>query len=179
VRLHGDAVRVLDGWNARDEGQESLRLAFLEHLAEHADGVWRECVPGHITASTAVLDANGTRVLLTLHRKLKMWLQLGGHCEPGDPTLSDAALREATEESGMAGLRLLPGPVAIDRHLVPCHPGGSYHYDVQYVAIAPVGVREQISDESDALKWFEVDALPEETDEALRRLVARSVERVA
>jgi 8-oxo-dGTP pyrophosphatase MutT (NUDIX family) len=179
LALHRDAARVLSEWAAPDEGQEKLRLGFLEHLAEHADGMWRECVPGHLTASTAVLDTSGTRVLLTLHRKLKMWLQLGGHCEVGDATLAGAALREAAEESGMAGLRLLPGPVSIDRHLVPCHPGGSYHFDVQYVAIAPAGVRARISDESDDLKWFGVTALPADTDEALRRLVARSVQRIA
>lgn len=169
---------MLSEWAAPDEQQEKARIEFLEHLAGHPDGMWRECVPGHITASTAVLDASRTRVLLTLHRKLKMWLQLGGHCEPGDLTLADAALREATEESGIEGLRQLPGPVSVDRHLVPCHPGGSYHYDVQYAAIAPPGVQERISEESDALAWFPVDALPDETDDALRRLVARTTRSV-
>lgn len=176
--LHRDAVRVLGEWAAPDEPQEKSRIEFLEHLAVHTDGMWRECVPGHLTASTAVLDPSGTKVLLTLHRKLKMWLQLGGHCEPGDLTLAGAALREATEESGIEGLVQLPEPVSIDRHLVPCHPGGSFHYDVQYTAIAPHGAQERISDESDALAWFPIDALPAQTDDALRRLVARSVQRL-
>ncbi|WP_233358555.1 NUDIX hydrolase [Thermomonospora amylolytica] len=173
--LHADAMRVLTGWRAPDAGQDRLRVEFLRHLDRHPDGVWRECVPGHITASTAVLDESRTRVLLTLHGKIKAWLQLGGHCEPGDSSLAGAALREATEESGIAGLRLHPVPVQVDRHFVRCHPEGSYHLDVQYVAIAPAGAGHRISAESDDLRWFPVDALPEPTDDALRRLVARAV----
>jgi 8-oxo-dGTP pyrophosphatase MutT (NUDIX family) len=172
--LHGDAVRVLTGWTAPSDSQNLLRAEFLGHLAAHGDGMWRECAAGHLTASTAVLDATGTRVLLTLHSKIKAWLQLGGHCEPADRTLAQAALREATEESGIEGLRLLPDLVQIDRHRVGCHPGGSWHLDVQYVAYAPAGARELVSDESDELRWFPVGALPETADDALRRLVARA-----
>lgn len=176
--LYADAVRVLDGWRAPDEGQERARLEFLRHLEEHpSDGLWRECAAGHITASTAVLDASRSRVLLTLHAKIKAWLQLGGHCEPGDATLADAALREATEESGIAGLRPLPGPVQLDRHAVRCHPRGTWHLDVQYVAIAPRDARHRVSEESDDLAWFPVDALPEPTDDVVRALVARALTR--
>jgi 8-oxo-dGTP pyrophosphatase MutT (NUDIX family) len=173
-RLHADAVRVLGQWRAPDDAQERLRREFLDHLDTHPDGVWRECAAGHVTASTAVLDAWGAKVLLTLHSKIKAWLQLGGHCEPGDATLSQAALREATEESGITGLRMLPRPVQLDRHPVRCHPGGSFHLDVQYVAIAPADARHEASDESDDLRWFPVDALPGRSDDALRRLVARA-----
>lgn len=174
--LYGDAVRVLSDWRAPDAGQDRIRREFLRHLEEYpADGMWRACAAGHITASTAVLDASRSRVLLTLHAKVKAWLQLGGHCEPGDATLAGAALREATEESGIAGLRLLPEPVQLDRHAVRCHPQGSWHLDVQYAAIAPEGARYTVSDESDDLGWFPVTDLPEPTDDPVRRLVARAV----
>ncbi|TDD89370.1 NUDIX domain-containing protein [Actinomadura rubrisoli] len=173
--MYADAVRVLRGWSAPDADQERVRLEFLRHLEEHpADGLWRECAAGHLTASTAVLDASRSRVLLTLHAKIKAWLQLGGHCEPADRTLAGAALREATEESGIAGLRLLPGPVQLDRHAVRCHPQGTWHLDVQYVAIAPQDARHAVSDESDDLAWFPVDALPETSDDVVRALVARA-----
>ncbi|WP_131743056.1 NUDIX hydrolase [Actinomadura roseirufa] len=176
--LYADAVRVLESWRAPDAAQEGLRRDFLRHLEEHpADGLWRECAAGHVTASTAVLDASRSRVLLTLHAKVKAWLQLGGHCERGDATLADAALREAAEESGIDGLRLLPGPVQLDRHAVRCHPQGTWHLDVQYVAIAPAGARHAVSDESDDLAWFSVDGLPEQADDAVRSLVARAVSR--
>jgi 8-oxo-dGTP pyrophosphatase MutT (NUDIX family) len=175
VSLHADAVRVLSGWRPGDEHQDALRREFLAHLAAHDDGMWRECVVGHLTASAAVLDASGERVLLTLHPKAKLWLQLGGHCERGDTSLAGAALREATEESGIEGLRLLPGPVRVDRHRVWCH-GGSYHLDVQYTAVAPANARVTISAESDDLRWFALDAIPDPADDVLRRLVTASAE---
>jgi 8-oxo-dGTP pyrophosphatase MutT (NUDIX family) len=173
--LHADAVRVLSDWSPPDAGQSALRRDFLAHLSAHADGMWRECVKGHLTASAAVLDSTGERVLLTLHPKAGLWLQLGGHCELDDVSLAGAALREAEEESGIEGLRLLPGPVRVDRHSVWCH-GGSYHLDVQYTAVAPPGAREKISDESDDLRWFALDAIPDQADDVLRRLVAASRE---
>jgi 8-oxo-dGTP pyrophosphatase MutT (NUDIX family) len=171
--LHADAVRVLSDWRPSDAGQDALRREFLAHLAEYADGMWRECVAGHLTASTAVLDATGERVLLTLHPKAKLWLQLGGHCERDDTSLERAALREAAEESGIEGLRLLPGPIRVDRHRVWCH-GGSYHLDVQYAAVAPPDARVRISEESDDLRWFPLEAVPEPADDVLRRLVEAS-----
>ena len=117
MTLHDDAVLVLKAY----EGQPELRQAYLDHLSAHPeDGMWKACTDGHLTASALVVDPSRGRVLLTLHKKLKMWLQMGGHCEPGDLTLADAALREATEESGIPGLTLLPGgPVRLDRHPIP------------------------------------------------------------
>ncbi|CAM5464872.1 NUDIX domain-containing protein OS=Streptomyces alboniger OX=132473 GN=CP975_23655 PE=4 SV=1 [Streptomyces alboniger] len=100
--------------------------------------------------------------------KLRMWLQMGGHCEPADDTLAAAALREGTEESGISGLRLLPGgPVRLDRHRTPC----AWHLDVQYAALAPSGAVEAISDESLDLRWFAYDEVTDVADESVVRLV--------
>ncbi|MFD5817668.1 NUDIX hydrolase [Streptomyces sp. NPDC127038] len=166
MSLHDDAVLVLKGY----EGQEELRQVYLDHLSEHPDGMWKACHAGHVTASALVIDPSRGRVLLTLHRKLRMWLQMGGHCEPGDATLAAAALREATEESGVAGLTLLPGgPVTLDRHAIPapCH----WHLDVQYAAIAPADAVEAISDESLDLRWFAYDEVAEVADDSVVRLL--------
>jgi 8-oxo-dGTP pyrophosphatase MutT (NUDIX family) len=167
--LHSNVRAVLSGWVAADDEQAALRERYVAILDEHDDAVWRACVPGHITASTLVVSADRTRVLLTLHAKIRRWLQMGGHCEPGDLTLRDAALREATEESGIEGLELGDSPVRLDRHRVGCH-GGSWHLDVQYVAIAPASAVAVISEESLDLAWFDLDALPDDTDVALREL---------
>ncbi|AJP03699.1 NUDIX hydrolase [Streptomyces cyaneogriseus subsp. noncyanogenus] len=164
MSLHDDAALVLKAY----EGQEELRQLYLDHLAAHPDGMWKSCADGHITASALVVDAEGGRVLLTLHRKLRMWLQMGGHCEPGDAGLAAAALREATEESGVAGLALLPGgPVRLDRHHTPC----AWHLDVQYAALAPAGAVEAISDESLDLRWFPYAQVADVADESVVRLV--------
>ncbi|MGW0966149.1 NUDIX hydrolase [Streptomyces sp. NPDC002516] len=166
MSLHDDAVLVLKG----HEGQEELRQVYLDHLSEHPDGMWKACHAGHLTASALVVDPSRGRVLLTLHRKLRMWLQMGGHCEPGDATLAEAALREATEESGVEGLTLLPGgPVTLDRHAIPapCH----WHLDVQYAALAPAEAVEAISDESLDLRWFAYDEVAGVADASVVRLL--------
>ena len=173
MSLHDDAVAVLSGWTAPTPGEEALRAEFLDHLRAHDDAMLRECVPGHLTATTAVLSHDGSQVLLTLHPKAKMWLPMGGHCEVADTSLAGVALREALEESGIAGLELLPGPLALDRHEVWCHPPRSWHLDVEYAAVAPAGAEAVMSEESLDLRWFPVDRIPEPSDEATRRLAQR------
>ncbi|MEU3335508.1 NUDIX hydrolase [Streptomyces sp. NPDC002144] len=166
MSLYDDAVLVLKGY----EDQEELRQAYLDHLAAHPDGLWKACHAGHITASALVIDPSRGRVLLTLHRKLRMWLQMGGHCEPQDASLEAAALREATEESGVTGLTLLPGgPVRLDRHPIPapCH----WHFDVQYAVLAPPEADVTISDESLDVRWFPYGEVADVADESVVRLL--------
>jgi 8-oxo-dGTP pyrophosphatase MutT (NUDIX family) len=172
VSLHDDAVLVLKGYEAPAE-QAALRQTYLDHLAAHPDAMWKSCHAGHLTASALVVDPDRGRVLLTLHRKLGMWLQMGGHCEPGDATVAAAALREATEESGIPGLSLLPGgPVTLDRHPIPapCH----WHLDVQYAALAPSDAVEAISDESLDLRWFPFDEVADVADASVVDLLRRT-----
>ncbi|GAA4692631.1 NUDIX hydrolase [Nocardioides conyzicola] len=163
MTLHADALAALSDWRAPTPAQEALRVRYVAHLAAHPDGLSRDCVPDHLTASTVVLSADGTQVLLTLHAKAQRWFQLGGHCEPGDETLAGAALREATEESGLAGLVLDPVPVQLSEHAVPfCGPtGGVHHLDVRFVAHAPAGGVHAVSDESLDVRWWPAEALPD------------------
>ncbi|MFJ8025076.1 NUDIX hydrolase [Streptomyces sp. NPDC096311] len=174
MTLHDDAVLVLKQY----EDQGELRQVYLDHLSEHPDGMWKACTAGHVTASALVIDPVGGRVLLTLHRKLRMWLQMGGHCEPGDPTLAAAALREATEESGIEGLVLLPGgPVTLDRHAIPAPC--NWHLDVQYAALAPAEAVAAISDESLDLRWFLYEEVADVADASVVRLLEATRERLA
>jgi 8-oxo-dGTP pyrophosphatase MutT (NUDIX family) len=179
MTLHADATSVLDRWRPAQPGQESLRQAFLGFLAARPDACQRSCAPGHITASAIVLDATGSQVLLTLHPRVGAWLQLGGHCEPADTTLAGAALREAVEESGVAGLRIDPRPVHLDVHPITCSLGvPTRHFDVRFVVHAPVGAQPIRSAESIDLQWWPVDALPPDPTGAsgLDRMLAAAVQ---
>jgi 8-oxo-dGTP pyrophosphatase MutT (NUDIX family) len=169
--LHSDALALLTTWVAPDDSQELLRRQYVAHLVRHPDGLSRSCLPDHITASTLVLSADCKQVLLTLHGKARQWFQFGGHVEPGDITLSGAARREATEESGIAGLELDPAPVHLDTHAVPfCGGPGTRHLDVRFVAVAPAVATPEVSAESVDVRWWPVEELP--TDEpSMRRLV--------
>ncbi|MFJ4963691.1 NUDIX domain protein [Streptomyces sp. ADI96-02] len=175
MSLHDEAALVLKGYAPADaDGEQAdLRRRYLDHLAAHPDGMWKACGAGHVTASALVVDPSRGKVLLTLHRKLRKWLQMGGHCEPQDATLAAAALREATEESGVTGLALLPGgPVRLDRHAIPapCH----WHLDVQYAALAPAGAAERISEESLELRWFDYEEVADVADASVVRLLERT-----
>jgi 8-oxo-dGTP pyrophosphatase MutT (NUDIX family) len=133
--------------------------AWLAALA-HPDGLRKRHRPDHVTASGVVLDPTGRATLLVLHRKVGLWLQPGGHVDDGDASLAAAALREATEETGVAGLAVDPAPVALDRHPAPC--GARDHLDVQFLVRAPGQAAPVVSAESLDVRWWPVDALPEQ-----------------
>jgi len=164
---HADALALLTDWIAPTIQQMRLREQYVEHLTRHPDGLARTCLPDHLTASTLVLSPDGAEVLLTLHAKAGRWFQFGGHVEPGDPTLAEAALREAVEESGLPGVSLDPDPVHLDVHAVPFCGGvgtGTRHLDVRFVAVADPRAETTKSDESSAVRWWPGDDLP--SDEA-------------
>ncbi len=173
MSLAESALAELSRWQPPSAAQASLRGAFVTHLETHDDGCERSCRPDHVTASALVVDSGGSQVLLCLHRKVGLWLQFGGHIEDVDASLAGAALREASEESGIDTLTLVgTGPVRLDRHAAPCDGSARHHLDVQYLAVAPVGAEPTVSSESLDVRWFTPDALPEQTDDAVRQLVA-------
>ena len=166
------ALATLSDWEPPVAEQDSLRHAVMAFLEARPDGCRRSCVPGHVTASALVLDHTASAVLLTLHPRLGRWVQLGGHCEEVDATLVDAALREATEESGIDDLRIDPTLAAIHVHPVTCSLGvPTRHLDLQFIAQAPPGAEPVLSDESLDLRWWPIDAPPPDADSGLSRLI--------
>ena len=178
MTLRESTLEVLTGWHAPDPAQDSLRHAVLAFVLGNEDACGRACVPGHITASALVVDHAGTHALLTLHPRFGRWLQLGGHCEDSDADIVAAALREASEESGVAGLTVDPNMAALHVHPVTCSLGvPTRHLDMQFIAHAPANAEIACSDESLDLRWWPLDALPPDTDFGLAQLAAAATAR--
>jgi 8-oxo-dGTP pyrophosphatase MutT (NUDIX family) len=155
------------------------REQVLAYVAAHEDAAWRSSAEGHLTGSALVVDATGERTLLMLHRKLGRWFQPGGHAD-GDTNLPAVALREATEETGVDGLRVAIPAIDVDVHRVePPAEAAHLHLDVRYLVLAPPGATEVGNEESVALRWVGIDDLPAlrpPVDEGTVRLVHRGLE---
>jgi ADP-ribose pyrophosphatase YjhB (NUDIX family) len=154
-----------------------LRDDVLAFVDAHDDALWRTCAPGHLTASALVVDATGTRTLVMLHTKLGIWVQPGGHAD-GEPNLARAAWLEATEETGIEGLRLVLPAIDVDVHRVdpPTEPA-HLHHDIRFLAIAPPGATAVRNHESRELRWVgpdDLDALG--ADPGTHRLVRRGLD---
>lgn len=167
--LHASATELLEKWSPESHEQRSLREAMLAFLGSAPRGCLREHVPGHITASAMVFSHDEREVLLTLHPRVGQWIQLGGHCEEFDESVPAAALREATEESGIAGLTLEAGLYRVQAHPITCSLGRpTRHLDLVFKIVAPEGAVPVRSSESTDLRWWAVDALPEDADVLIR-----------
>jgi 8-oxo-dGTP pyrophosphatase MutT (NUDIX family) len=135
------------------------RRHILEFVDQHPDALLRSCVDGHLTGSALVVEEGSGRILVLFHRKLQRWLQPGGHAD-GDANLASVALREATEETGIADLRIDPVPVDLDIHRVePPGEAPHDHLDVRYLVVAPTGSLPAGNHESEALRWVDLDDL--------------------
>lgn len=135
--------------------------------------------PGHLTASACLLSPSFDTIALLHHGKLDRWLQPGGHIEPQDANLLESALRELHEETGIAAVRtLIDEPVDIDIHPIPARKAepAHFHFDVRFAFVATASTEMTLSDESNDLKWFPVDALAGlDLDESVTRLLERSL----
>jgi 8-oxo-dGTP pyrophosphatase MutT (NUDIX family) len=155
-----------------------LRDTVLAVLA-HDDAFDRARRPAHVTASAVVLSADGHEALLVRHRKLGLWLHPGGHVEPGDGSLADAARREAVEETGVEDLHPLGGPLDVHRHPGPCAPARDVdHLDVRFALLADRTDALVVSEESTDVRWFDVDALPPDAVPDLAPLVELALARL-
>lgn len=157
-----------------DATQRARALEFEEFARAHADCLLRTCLPGHFTGSAWVIDRARQRTLLTHHRKLDKWLQLGGHAD-GDADLLAVARREAEEESGLAQVTALsPIIFDLDRHAIPARGSepAHWHYDVRFLFEADPTEPLVVTSESKDLSWVPlIEVTKLNAEESIARLV--------
>lgn len=172
----------------RDHAKEKLDAHEAEMTADtirfvetREDCFLRSQLSGHLTGSAWIVSPDRTRTLLTHHRKLDKWLQLGGHAD-GDPDLLAVAMKEAREESGLTRLKAVSAaPFDVDRHLIPERKGvpEHFHYDLRFMIEADPAEPLVISHESKDLAWVEVTRVTSlNPEESMARMV-RKTPRVA
>lgn len=170
-------LELLHRHQPADPYEESMRQRMIEFVSRNAECLSRSLQEGHITASAWVLDSAKTRVLLTWHKKLDRWLQLGGHVDPGETVLK-AAQREACEESGLSSVRPLSVEIFdVDLHHIPARGAepAHLHYDVRFLFMADAAEPLIISEESHRVAWVPLAELESASaEQSLLRMRAKT-----
>lgn len=173
-------LRLLDDYSPRVvDTIERDAVAFItSFVRKHPDSLHRSQTLGHLTGSAWIVDPARTRTLLTHHRKLDKWLQPGGHAD-GDPDLCAVAMREAVEETGVEGMRLVsPKIYDVDCHWIPARGdvAGHWHLDVRFMIEADPSKPFVVTDESHDLAWVALSGVARlNPEESMSRLVRKTV----
>jgi len=174
-------LAVLADYERENAGEIDCIRRIRELVRKHPNCFDRSCLPGHVTASAWIVSPDRRRFLLTHHRKLDRWLQLGGHAD-GDPDVFAVALREAREESGLQDFeRCGDLPIDVDVHRIPARAGepAHEHHDIRFLLVAGSDDDVVVSAESHALGWFGWEALGTEIrEESLLRMARKARRRL-
>jgi 8-oxo-dGTP pyrophosphatase MutT (NUDIX family) len=170
-----ELIRKLRDYQTEWENESDTVERFIEFVSTNEDCFERKLKESHITGSAWVVSKDGRQVLLTHHKKLNRWFQLGGHAD-GNSDVLGVAMREAQEESGLERVEQISGKIFdIDIHRIP--ERGSepehYHYDVRYALKAAGNEEYTVSNESHNLGWIEIEKLSELTEEESMLRMAR------
>jgi 8-oxo-dGTP pyrophosphatase MutT (NUDIX family) len=176
-------IEALQVYRASDGNERDMVARTLQFLHRHRENAFSpHCVSGHITGSAWILDATRGLALLTHHRKLGRWFQLGGHLEPGE-NVFEGALREAREESGLLSVQPVDRGMVfdVDVHTIPERGPAApahEHYDVRFLFEADATERFRVSSESRALEWVAVgEAHLRNPSESIVRMVRKTLAR--
>ncbi|MBC7895500.1 MAG: NUDIX domain-containing protein [Cytophagaceae bacterium] len=169
-------LELIDAYTPLDARDTHDRARMLELLATTNQPFSREQYhPGHFTASALVVSRTHDRVLLVHHPTLHLWLQPGGHVEPGDHEPSAGAAREVLEETGLTAI-LGEEVFDIDIHEIPARRTAPphLHFDLRFLATVE-GLPAPGGAEGVDARWLDPnDALTVSTDASVHRMVRRA-----
>jgi len=172
-------IQQLQAHKAFDEHEHAMCVALIRFVQTYENCAARELLIGHLTGSAWIVDEDLTHTLLTHHRKLNLWVQLGGHVED-DADMLSASWREAREESGLQNLRLLvPQIFDVDIHRIPARKNEPehFHYDIRFAFQADRHAPLTVSSESRELMWVALDNIKAlTTEESILRMVRKTAE---
>lgn len=170
-------LQQISDYRSRHPGEATVADRFTAFITSNPGCFERSLAIGHLTGSAWIVNRDASLILLTHHRKLNRWLQLGGHAD-GDPDISAVALREAREESGLESFELLTdGIFDLDIHPIPARGDTPehLHYDIRYLLRANCGGDYIVSEESHDLRWVAPADLPHLTSEpSMLRMLGKS-----
>lgn len=175
-----ELLTLLRDYRERYPAELAVAERFRDFVERNPHCFERTLETGHVTGSAWLVDSSGTRVLLTHHRKLGRWLQLGGHSD-GHPRPLEVAMAEAREESGLDVRPVDERVFDLDIHGIPAHKGepAHEHFDVRFALRATGSELFRVSDESHDLAWVPIDELERYTGEESVLRMARKWRRVA
>jgi 8-oxo-dGTP pyrophosphatase MutT (NUDIX family) len=167
-------LALIDDYAARHPSENALVARFVTFVRQHQHCFQRDLWAGHVTGSAWLLNRSRDAVLLTHHRKLGRWLQLGGHSD-GNPDALAVAQAEAEEESGLVVVPLSPLIFDLDIHEIPARrtDPAHFHFDVRFAFVVRDHEAFAVSEESLALAWVPIVQLSEYTDEESMLRMAR------
>ncbi|WP_341974218.1 NUDIX domain-containing protein [Microbacterium sp. LWO13-1.2] len=172
---------LVRNFSPRDDAERAAQEDFASFFVHGESPMWRESGPDHATASCVVLDPTLRDTLLVFHAKGQFWVQPGGHLEEGDESIEAAALRELREETGLRLDARDDGPLAydLDHHALSASFGRcASHLDVGIAVIVDRDAEITVSDESEDVRWWPVDALPAELANGVQRRIDALLTRV-
>ena len=159
-------LSLLSDYRERYPKEMEVVERMTQFVSDNSDCFERSLQIGHITGSAWVVSPDFSETLMTHHKKLNIWIQLGGHAD-GDSDVSNVAMREAVEESGIDDIKLVSDQIFdIDVHEIPAfgEEPAHYHYDVRFL-LQTAHKDFKVSKESKALAWISSSQLGKYSEE--------------
>ena len=172
-----DLIELLGKYKPDDENEKKYKEQILDFLNENDVFLGKKNQIGHITGSSWIVNYDKTKALLTHHRKLDKWIQLGGHTEE-DETILETAMREAQEESGLNSVKCLSEEIfdiSIHKFSTILDVPEHFHYDIRFLFEADCDEKIIVSNESKDVKWVSLDRMAEyNADSSRMRMVKKT-----